>query len=197
MKTNNMFLMMTLGAALAVPAGIAQDEAKPGSEVSVQAVGGFSKSTTKDGIEQSATNTGGILASYRYYFNRHNGVELNYGFLSNNEQYRGIARLENRTHEVSAAYVFRFPMRRITPFALAGVGGLVFDPKNFAGADYQGRAAFVYGGGADINFSRHIFVRAEYRGLVYNSPTYNLPGLNGIDRVTHLAEPSVGFGYRF
>jgi len=40
-------------------------------------------------------------------------------------------------------------------------------------------------------------MRAEYRGFVYNSPTYDLPGLAGLDRVTHRAEPSVGFGYRF
>jgi hypothetical protein len=40
-------------------------------------------------------------------------------------------------------------------------------------------------------------VRAEYRGLVYNSPTYDLAATAGADRVTHRAEPSVGFGYRF
>ena len=81
--------------------------------------------------------------------------------------------------------------------ALAGAGALIFDPNNFAGAGTQARAAFVYGGGADINLSKHVFMRAEYRGLVYNSPTYNIPELNGADRVTHRAEPSLGFGYRF
>jgi hypothetical protein len=40
-------------------------------------------------------------------------------------------------------------------------------------------------------------MRAEYRGLVYNSPTYELTQLNGADRITHRAEPSIGFGYRF
>ena len=61
----------------------------------------------------------------------------------------------------------------------------------------QGRAAFVYGAGADFRLSQHVFVRAEYRGLVYNSPTFDLSGLNGLDRVAHRAEPSIGFGYRF
>ena len=37
----------------------------------------------------------------------------------------------------------------------------------------------------------------EYRGFVYNSPTYDVPGLSGFDRTTHRAEPSIGFGYRF
>jgi opacity protein-like surface antigen len=89
------------------------------------------------------------------------------------------------------------PLKRFTPFALAGAGALVFDPKDFQGANSQTRAAFVYGGGADFNLSHRVFVRAEYRGFVYNSPTYNLTSLDGTDRMTHRAEPSIGFGYRF
>ena len=53
-----------------------------------------------------------------------------------------------------------------------------------------------YGAGADFKLSSHIFMRAEYRGLVYNSPTYDLPALAGVGRVAHRAMPSVGFGYR-
>jgi opacity protein-like surface antigen len=80
---------------------------------------------------------------------------------------------------------------------LAGAGGLVFDPKNTPNVGSQTRAAFVYGGGADFDLSHHFLFRAEYRGLVYNSPTFDIPGLAGLDRVTHRAEPSIGFGYRF
>jgi opacity protein-like surface antigen len=109
----------------------------------------------------------------------------------------GALGVKTNSHEVSGAYVFRMPFRNITPFALAGVGALVFDPKDFAGASTQTRAGFVYGAGADITLSHHIFLRAEYRGFVYNSPTYDLPAFAGLDRVTHRAEPSVGFGYRF
>lgn len=105
--------------------------------------------------------------------------------------------MNTNSHEISGAYVLRMPMRNVTPFALAGVGALVFDPKDFIGANTQTRAAFVYGAGADFNLSRHIFMRAEYRGFVYNSPTYDLTAFAGLDRVTHRAEPSVGFGYRF
>jgi opacity protein-like surface antigen len=74
---------------------------------------------------------------------------------------------------------------------------LIFDPNNLIGASTQARTAFVYGAGADINMSKHLFMRAEYRGLVYNTPTYGLAGLAGTDRVTHEAEPSVSFGWRF
>jgi len=165
-------------------------------DVTVQALGSFVKTTTDKGVEQSATNSGGVLASYRYFFNKNNGAEVNYAFTTNTQAYSGLG-VDTHSHEVSAAYVFRVPLKHFTPFLLAGAGGLVFDPKDFAGASSQARAAFVYGGGADINVSSHVFVRAEYRGLVYNSPTFGVVDFNGADRVTHRAEPSIGFGYRF
>jgi opacity protein-like surface antigen len=183
----------------AIPA-FSQSENAEKNEVSVQAFGSFVKSTTANGIENKATNSGGVLGSYRYFFNAHNGVEANYGYSLNTQSYgstSGVLGVKSYSHEISAAYVFRVPMHRFTPFVLAGAGGLVFDPKDFVGANSQARAAFVYGGGADFTLSHRVFVRAEYRGFVYNSPTYDLTGLAGVDRVTHRAEPSLGFGYRF
>jgi outer membrane immunogenic protein len=183
-------------ASIALPA-YAQSEGPERQNVAVQAFGSFVKSTTQNGIDNSATNSGGVLATYRYFFNTHSGVEANYGYSRNTQNYTGATGISTNSHEVSGAYVFRMPFRKFTAFALAGAGALVFDPRNFAGASSQTRASFIYGAGADLNLSRHIFLRAEYRGFVYNSPTYDLPGLSGLDRVTHRAEPSVGFGYRF
>jgi len=186
-------------ASVALPA-FSQSEDPGKNEASVQAFGSFVKSTTDNGIENKATNSGGVLGSYRYFFNTHHGVEANYGYSLNTQNYgstSGVLGVKSYSHEISGAYVFRMPMRKFTPFALAGVGALIFDPKDFQGADSQTRAAFVYGGGADFNLGHHVFVRAEYRGFVYNSPTFNLTGLDGMDRTTHRAEPSVGFGYRF
>jgi opacity protein-like surface antigen len=186
-------------ASIALPA-FSQSETPDKNEVSVQAFGSFVKSTTNNGVENTATNSGGVLGSYRYFFNAYNGVEANYGYSLNTQSYgstSGVLGVKSYSHEISAAYVFRLPLHKFTPFALAGAGGLIFDPKDFVGASSQTRAAFVYGGGADFNLSRHVFVRAEYRGFVYNSPTYDIPGLAGTDRITHRAEPSVGFGYRF
>ena len=170
------------------------------NEVSVQAFGSFLKSTTDNGLQNSATNSGGVLGSYRYFFGVHHGVEADYGYSLNTQSFvssSGALGVKNYSHEISGAYVFRLPLKRVTPFVSAGAGALVFDPKDFQGADSQTRAAFVYGGGADFNISHHIFMRAEYRGFVYSSPTYNLTSLDGTDRITHRAEPSIGFGYRF
>jgi len=196
MFQKNLLTILIAGAALVALPAYAQPEAGR-QEVSAQAFGSWVKTTTQDGIDNSATNSGGVLGSYRFFFSTHHGVEGNYGYARNTQNYSSTDGVKTNTHEISGAYVFRMPLRKVTPFALAGVGALVFAPKDLAGVDAQTRAAFVYGGGADFNLTHHIFVRAEYRGFVYNSPTYDLPGLAGLDRVTHRAEPSAGFGYRF
>jgi len=200
MSAKNSLVGLIVGAALAVPAFSQEETPVYKNEASVQALGSFVKNTTDNGIEQKATHSGGVLASYRFFFGDHHGVEVNYGYALNTQSY-GLAAapvgVKTYSHEISADYVLRFPQKHWSPFVLAGVGGLVFDPKDFAGASAQTRAAFVYGGGADFNLSKHVFMRAEYRGFVYNSPTYDFAGLNGADRTTHRAEPSVGFGYRF
>jgi opacity protein-like surface antigen len=194
-------LVVTLVAGIATAAlpAFSQTETS-GHEIAVQALGSFVTSTTQNGIDNKATNSGGVLGSYRYFFSEHHGIEADYGYALNTQSYGSAAGrqgVETYSHEVSGAYVFRLPLRKVTPFALAGAGALIFQPKDFTGASTQARAAFVYGAGADFNLSQHVFVRAEYRGFVYNSPTYDLAAFSGLDRVTHRAEPSIGFGYRF
>jgi len=200
MSARKMFAVVVAGVTLAAMPVFSQEDESYKSDATVQALGSFVKSTHANGVEQGETNSGGVLASYRYFFDRHNGVEVNYGYALNSQTFgltAGPLEVRNYAHEATADYVLRFPGKRWTPFALAGAGGLVFDPRDFTGAGTQGRAAFVYGGGADFNFSSHLFMRAEYRGFVYNSPTFGLTELSGTGRVTHRAEPSIGFGYRF
>jgi opacity protein-like surface antigen len=192
---------MVLAAALlsALPA-LSQESGLYRNEFTAQASGSFLKTTNDNGSQQSATNSGGVLGSYRLFFNGYNGVEVNYGYTLNTQTYvlpASSIGVKSYSHEISGAYVIRKPLKRWSPFALAGVGGLIFDPKDTPGVNSQARAAFLYGGGADITLSAHWYVRAEYRGFVYNSPTWNLQGVSGAGRVTHLAEPSIGFGYRF
>lgn len=198
MFRTNTIAAIFLGSALAATPAFSQEAGR--SEASIQAFGSFVKTTTENGIPQSATNSGGVLGSYRFFFSNSHGVEVNYGYSLNTQSYglpAGLLGVKANQHEVTAAYVYRHALRGFTPFLEAGVGGLVFDPKDAAAATTQARAAFVYGGGADFNLTRRIFLRAEYRGLIYNSPTFDLTPALGADRVTHRAEPSIGFGYRF
>lgn len=87
------------------------------------------------------------------------------------------------------------------PYVLAGLGALVFDPTNNAGgfllgAQSQERAAFLYGGGADYDVAKHLTVRAEYRGFVYERPDFEVATLHS-GATTHTAQPSAGIVFRF
>jgi outer membrane immunogenic protein len=192
------FATVLMGVALASLPAFSQEFDR--SEVSVQAFGSFVKSTTDNGVGQGATNSGGVLANYRFFFSASHGVEVNYGYSLNTQNYgfdSGPLGVKTDQHEVSAAYVFRHKMRSFTPFVEGGASALIFDPRDTPGASSQTRAGFVYGAGADFDITKQFFIRAEYRGFVYDSPTYGLVAMQGADRITHRAEPSVGFGYRF
>ena len=195
-RKNLLTILVAVAASVALPESALSQEASR-QDVTAQAFGSLVTGTTQNGIDHNESNSGGVLGTYRYFFSTHHGVEANYGYRRNTLSYAGLPGVNTNSHEISGAYVFRMPLKNLTPFVLAGAGALVFDPRNFAGANTQTRAAFVYGAGADFSVSRHIFMRAEYRGLVYNSPTYDLRVLAGLDRVSHRAEPSIGFGYRF
>jgi outer membrane immunogenic protein len=188
------------GATFTTFPALCQENAIYKSEVNVEAFLPVVKDTNAYGVQQSASVSGGVLADYRYFFGPHSGVEVSYGYSRTTQTYNlggGPLGVGSNSDEVFAAYVFRFPHKRWSPFLLGGAGALVFDPRLTSGADTQVRAGFLYGGGADFTVHRRLFVRAEYRGIFYNSPTFNLTGLNGLDRFTHLAEPAIGFGYGF
>jgi outer membrane immunogenic protein len=196
-KVNSLLTLFAASVIVGLPAYSQEDYR---SEVTVQGMGSFVKDTTQSGVQQTATKSGGVLAGYRFYFTKHLGAEINYGYTLNTQNYRlttGTTGINSYSHETTGALVYRVPFKRWSAFGLAGAGAIVFNPKDLRGIDYQERAAFVYGGGADYNLTHRLFLRAEYRGLVYNSPTHNIAGLAGMDRTTHRAEPSIGLGFRF
>ena len=132
MFRKSLLTILVAGAAsIALPA-YAQTEEAGRQEVAVQALGSFVTSTTQNGIDNKATNSSGVLATYRYFFSKHHGVEANYGYTLNTQKYvsgEGLLGVNTNSHEVSGAYIFRMPLRNMTPFALAGAGALVFDPR--------------------------------------------------------------------
>ena len=177
------------------------------SEISLQGTGFFTKDATGQGTTQRSTNTGGFLVGYRYHFNRWLAAEAVYGYDRNTQQYfapLGLSRIQSNVHQATGGFVFQLPAParfRISPYLLAEGGELVFDPTNntfgsFAGAQRQATGVFAYGGGADFPIIRHIALRAEYRGLVYNSPDFGLRSLN-TNTITHTAQPSAGIVFRF
>jgi opacity protein-like surface antigen len=174
-------------------------------EVSIQGTGFFTKDSQGSGISQHSTDTGGFLIGYRYHFNRWFAAEANYGYARNTQQnltVGGPFNVQANVHQATGAFVVTLPgSSRINPYVLAGAGALVFDPTNNAGqsvpgALQQAKAALVYGGGADFPLLRHVALRAEYRGYVYNRPDFQLAALDS--HVTaHTAVPSAGLVFRF
>jgi opacity protein-like surface antigen len=189
-------MMVLLTGVMAVPT-FAQEEFK--QDAVVQATGNFTKQSTDQGLTQDQSDSAGVLASYRYFFHKNHGVEFNYGYTRNNllSSLGGISASQRlNQHELSAAYVVRFPVRRITPFALGGAGAFLYDPA-FATSTVTAKPAFIYGAGADLHVTNNFFVRAQYRGQVHQS-LLSGPGIVTSDeRWLHTAQPTVGFGFRF
>jgi opacity protein-like surface antigen len=175
------------------------------SEISVQGTGFFTKDSSGDGINQHATDTGGFLLSYRYLFNRWLAADASYGFARNTQQNftsSGPLSVQANVHQATGASGDgATPVFRTLTIVLAGAGTLVFDPTGNAGgfvygAQSQAKATFVYGRGADYELTRHFTLRAEYRGLVYERPDFDLATLNS-GATTNIAQPSAGIVFRF
>jgi outer membrane immunogenic protein len=194
-------LTAAVGLVLCATAAMAQVEQR--SQITVQGTALITKDSNTDFATDSATKSGGFLVGYSYQFNSWAGVEGNYGYTRNTQNYvafSGNSSVRADMHEVTGSFVFHIPARvaHVRPYALAGGGVLVFDPvDNFqAGINRQTRGTFVYGGGVNYDITRNFGIRAEYRGLVYKAPDFRVSALN-LDKFTHLAQPSVGFFFRF
>jgi len=176
------------------------------NEVSVQAAGFFTRDSSGQGVSQNTTQSGGILAGYRYRINRWFSAEANYGYNRNTEQYFSsgrASRIQANVNSVTSDVVVNLPFRfhKFLPYVLGGGGALIFKPTNnlggfVPGADAQAKGAFVYGGGGDYVITRRVSLRAEYRGFVYKAPDFGLSNLN-TDTWTHTALPSAGVVLRF
>ena len=195
-----------LASVFILSVGAAAQERR--SEISVQGTGFFTKDSNDQDILQQGTQTGGVLSSYRYHINRWLSAEAAYGWNRNSQLFStpgGFARIQADVHQATGGVVVSLPaFRRLRaiPYVLAEGGALVFNPTNegrsVLGAERQTVGVFVYGGGADFPIPniRHVSLRLEYRGLVYNAPNFGLSNLN-TSQVTHTAEPSAGLVFRF
>ena len=205
MKRLTNLAVFTLFLSLAqVPASFASEGTK--QEVSLQGTGFFTKDSQGRGIAQHTTDTGGFLLGYRYHFNDWLAAEANYGYVRNTWQNfttEAPFNVQANVHQATAAFVVTPPVSvaKLRPYLLSGSGALVFDPTassggTVPGAQRQAKAAFVYGGGADYDLTRHLSLRAEYRGFVYKRPDFGLSNLNS-DVTAHTAQPSAGIVIRF
>jgi opacity protein-like surface antigen len=191
-------LLVTALALLSLPA-LAQNGS---SEVSADFTGNFQKQANGFGVMDTATDSGGFLANYRYHFNRWSAVEANYGNTLFSQVYNTGTVTQARVQEATFAYMFTFGVERdarFHPFVEAGTGALFFSPV-FAGstgpAVSQNRPVLLYGGGVAYRLTNRFSVQAGYRGLVYTAADFSVP-TQVTNAKTNLAEPYVGVSFRF
>ena len=196
--------LMLAGFVILATLGVTAQESR--SEISLQGTGFFTKDTNGQGISRTTTDTGGFLVGYRYHVNRWLSAEANYGWDRNSQKYfstGGFSRIQSDVHTATADAVISlpFPSSRLSPYVLGGGGSLVFHPTANAGgflpgADTQAKGTFVYGAGASYILTKHLSLRAEYRGYVYKDADFGLKSLN-TDSWMHTAQPSAGIAFRF
>jgi outer membrane immunogenic protein len=196
-------LLFIIAAIVTLSVGSIAQEGR--SEISLEGNGFYTKDSNGRGNSQRSTDTGGFTVGYRYHLNRWLAAEGNYGFDRNTQEYFsgfGESRVQTNVHALTGDLVVKLPLPipRINPYALAGGGGLIFDPTSnigsAPGATTQGKGAFLYGVGADYALTHHFSLRAEYRGFVYKAPDFGLASLR-TDSWTHTAQPAAGIVFRF
>jgi opacity protein-like surface antigen len=196
-----------LGAVLLIASSArAQEDGFMRHEIAVQGTGFFTKDSQQNGTLEHSTNTGGFLLNYRFHINGWLAAEGSYGYDRNTQESfspGGNTAIKANVHQATGALVADIPVSfyRMRPYVLAGAGALVFDPTGntgtfVSGAQRQARPAFVYGGGVDYSLVRHIALRLEYRGYVYDRPDFGIAGLSS-NILTHSAEPSAGLVFHF
>ena len=188
------------------------------SEISVQGTANFTRSTNDLFSSSSSTTSGGFLAGYRYHLAPWLAVEGDYGYTRSRQNFFDLPDIiggtQTNVHELTGAAVLTSGRRgRVRPYGLIGGGMLFFRPAsstvnallgfaNDLGVNSsESKPAFLYGGGVDINLTRFMALRGEYRGLVFHAPGFQIPGLSflglGSPGITHMAQPSVGVVWRF
>ncbi|HVN21301.1 MAG TPA: outer membrane beta-barrel protein [Dongiaceae bacterium] len=175
-------------------------------ELTFQGSGFFNKETSDGGITNRPTNSGGVMAGYRFNLKKWLAVEGDYDYFRNEQKFlasTGTTLIPMNVHAATGIAVVKLPafkklpaVKLLSPFVLAGGGAMFFDPRGGATDKEQTRGAFVYGGGFDVPVMKHVALRAQYRGFIYKIPDFEMTNLK-VDKYTHSAVPSAGLVFTF
>ena len=182
-------------------------------------------------FSQSSSPSPGVFGTFHQSFKPWLGYNVNFGYTRFSENYSygetfvstvtppvsslssfAQGSLRTNMYDLTIAYVFEGPRnKRFSTFGQFGGGGLFFlppanavsSPYNSLPAKDQTRLAMVFGVGMNYKLTNHLALRAEYRGLFYKSPDFNLPPYGGGQSLpmtrlfTVTSEPAVSLVYRF
>src|SRR5262245_66365419 len=106
----NMLVAGLFAALVFTSSSMAQELQR--NEVSVQGTGFFTKDSEEKGIKQHTTDSGGLLVSYRYNFNRWLAAEGSYGYTRNTQKasaIEGTLNVQSNIHQTTGALVATYP----------------------------------------------------------------------------------------
>lgn len=196
--------MMVLSALMLSAAAAWSQESR--QDISVSATGDFSPSVYGPGsVQNSSTKTIGGLLSYRYMLTPRSALELNYSYAQNTQKYIVKSTTTGQVHslqqEISGAYVFSLNFKRLSPFAEAGVGALIYRPLRDSGTVGQDvkpntNIGALFGGGVAYELSPSFDIRAEYRVFVAKTPDFGAPDFK-TSRYQPVSIPAIGIAYHF
>ena len=143
-------------------------------------------------------------SSYRYLLTPRSGLELNYQYAQEVQHFTNPTNnnlVHNRFQEISGAYVRSFTFRNFNPFLEAGIGGFIYSPIDDQKTTTQGlsrntNVGLLYGGGIAYEISPSFDIRAEYRGLIYKTPTFGQTNFS-TGRYYMVSDPVIGIAYHF
>ena len=190
-----------------------------GAEVFVSGFGLLPRKANGNAISETGTQAGGASAGYRFHLNASSALEGRYGFSRNSQKYTisgAVSSIPVYLSEISGSYVYNFTsLQHIQPFLEGGGGLILFSPSNYGGGatataaavdpvyggssvglNKQAKGMFVYGAGADVPVSSHLYFRAEFRGLGYKTPDFGMAPYQ-TNAFSFAYEPSVGVAFRF
>lgn len=213
-----------VAAALFLFTSLSVSQDKGHFDASVNGAGVFTKTSTGNGVQQSATIGSDYFGTFRFRFKPKHSLIFNYGRAKNSQVYQTNFdyHVVTSTTEYSGAYVYNlFQKGRFEPFVLVGIGALRFNPQSTwlilpdfvpgvpnriqlnLNASKQTNLAYLYGAGVDYRLPWRFALRLQYRGLIYNAPDFKVNSITGSSvnfdtgRKGHMAEPSVGLVFRF
>lgn len=193
------FLLLLL--PLVAVAGFAQESRQ---DISVSGSALFPPYITGNAVHLHATVGYGGLISYRYLLTPTSGLEVNYQYAQELQHFTNPTNnvlVHNRFQEISGAYVRSFTFRNFNPFLEAGIGGFLYSPiddqkTQLHNLSRNTNVGGLFGGGIAYEISPSFDIRAEYRGLVYKTPTFGVSNFS-TNRYYLVSDPVIGVAYHF
>ena len=188
------------------------------TDVALSGYGTFTSSTTGSGTKQTPSNSAGGLFEWRHIVNPLVGYEFEVSFNPANQSYIATnatppscfptgptgtpptcqpLKVSGKATQFGGAWLVSKQIGNLKPFALGGIGLMITVPGSSPySVNSVVRPDFIYGGGLDWSFTKHLGLRLQVRGNMSKAP--NLSDIfNSTTKYTQIYEPMGGVFYRF